>query len=229
MILLGSCGPKNSKKSLIKNIEQTDSVTLGVNKNLFTVSIITKMEFTEGLKINFNAPFTTKTKDSSSMERVISAIDQTYSENEIELAKNELCSSPRCLTSFQAYYPTLNIFHYNILDMHTGKASFVYENPNNNFSCSQRFRGDYGIMSLDSTWVGLERQDCDNYLKIEICKFTIKNFASIYKFDLSFLDINEDEKTPMYWARSKTIYIATKQYNLDTDSYIQSYHAITFK
>ena len=93
MILLGSCGPDNSKKNHIKNIEQTDSITQGVNKNLFTVSLITKIEFTEGLKINFNAPFTRKTKDSSSIERVIIAIDQTYSEKMLNLISGVLPNS----------------------------------------------------------------------------------------------------------------------------------------
>lgn len=157
------------------------------------------------------------------------SIGKTYNDSERELAKHELCNSPKCLTSFKAYYPTLDLYVFNILDYHYSKASFVFASTNEMASGYRRFSGDYGVMSKDGLWVGLERQDADNYLQIEICKSSKHGVWTLFAFDFTEIDINEQEQTAMFWADKNTIYIATQEYDQHNDKDLNQYYAIKFE
>jgi hypothetical protein len=59
----------------------------------------------------------------------------------------------------------------------------------------------------------LERQDTDNYLQIEICQITEKGSWSIVEFEFKTLDINHNEKEPIFWGNENTIYLAIIEYS----------------
>jgi len=194
------------------------------NRPFFNFLPITETEFRNALKNNYNAPFVTEIDDTTKLEKAFESIEKTYNDEEKQLAKSELCHSPKCLTSFKAYYPTLNLYLFNILDYDYAKATFVYASTNEMASGYQRFRGEFGVMSKDGLWVGLERQDTDNFLQIEICKSSKRGLWSLFTFDFTAIDINDEEKTPIFWASKNTIYIATRDYDKD----LLQYYAIRF-
>jgi len=199
------------------------------NRRFFIFNPITKVEFRNALKNNYNAPFVTKISDSTKLEKAFESIEKTYNKNEKELAESELCNSPRCLTSFEAYYPTLDLYLFYILDYHYEKASFVFASTNKMASGYQRFRGSYGVMSKDGLWVGLERNDCDNFLQMEICKSSKNGVRTLFRFDFTNIDINLDEKTAIFWADKNTIYIATTEYDKQNDNALSKYYTIKFE
>ncbi len=199
------------------------------NKRFFTFNPITEVEFRNALKNNYNASFVTEFDDPTKLRKAFESIDKTYNESEKELAESELCNSPRCLTSFKAYYPGLNLYLFHILDYHYEKASFVFASTNEIASGYHRFRGSYGVMSKDGLWVGLERNDCDNFLKMEICESSKLGVWSLFTFDFTDIDINEQEKTLLFWADKNTIDIATREYNQQNDKYLLKYYAIKFE
>lgn len=205
---------------------EVDSVKSG---RFFVFTPIAEVEFRSALKSNYNAPFVTTMTDTVQLEKALMSIDKTYNVSEIELAKRELCKSPRCLTFFKAYYPALELYLFNILDYQNTKASFVFAGTNEMASGYQRFSGDYGVMSQDGLWVGLERQDADNYLQMEICATSKHGVWSLFKFEYMAIDINEKEKIPMFWADKNTIYIATREYDHNNGEYRSFYYAIKFE
>ena len=135
------------------------------------------------------------------------SIAKTLNDRELEMAKENLCFSPKCLSYFEAYYPELDLYSFNILDLHYVKVCFVSAKTNEVISNNNKFRGEFGVMSKDGLWVGLERQDCDNFLQIDICEPSCR----IFSFDFVSLDINDEEKTPIFWVDKNTIYIAVKE------------------
>ena len=199
------------------------------NNRLFTFKPISEYEFRNALKDNYNALFVTEVADSSKLKKAFESVDKTYNENEKELAESELCSSPRCLTSFKAYYPELDLYLFYILDYHYEKASFVFASTNEMASGFNRFRGSYGVMSKDGLWVGLERNDCDNFIQLEICKSSQRGVWSLFTFDFTDIDINEQEKTSMFWADKNTIYIASREYDQQNDKVSLNFYAIKFE
>ncbi len=205
------------------------SVKAQGNRVFFTFNPISEAEFRKALKDNCNAQFVTEIGDLKKLEKAFLSIEKTYNESEIELAESELCNTPRCLTSFKAYYPTLDLYLFYIDDYHYEKACFVFASTNVLASGYQRFRGSYGVMSKDGLWVGLERQDCDNFLQIEISKSSKAGVWSLFKFDSVGIDINDDEETPIFWADINTIYIATHDYDKQNDKYLSKYYAIKFQ
>lgn len=205
---------------------QADSITTQARR-FFTFTPITAYEFQNAFKNNYNAPFVTDIGDTSKLEKAFASIEKTYNVSEKELSGRELCKSPRCLTSFKAYYPSFDLYLFEILDYHYAKASFVYASTNEMASGHQRFRGDHGVMSKDGLWVGLERGDSDNYLQIEICKSSKNGVWSIFTFDFNYIDINEEIKNAIFWADKNTIYIATKEYN-NNDKALSLYYAFKF-
>lgn len=210
--LLTSCNDNNSTKQA---------------RRFFIFTPITADEFKNAFDNNYNATFVTDIDDTAKLEKAFSSIEKTYNDSEEELAKSELCKSPRCLTSFEAYYPTLDLYLFKILDNHYSKASFVKASTNEMASGHQRFRGDYGVMSKGGHWIGLERGNCDNYIQIEICKTSKNGVWSIISFDITTIDIDEEIKNPMFWADKNTIYIATSEYGKN-DKKISLYYAIKF-
>lgn len=211
----------------------TNAQTLKPNslksRHFFTFKPITEVEFRNALKHSYNAPLVTKIADSTQLEKAMVSIDKTYNDSERELAKHELCNSPKCLTSFKAHYPTLDLYLFNIQDYHYSKASFVFASTKEMASGNRRFRGDYGAMSKDGLWVGLERQDADNYLQIEICKSSKRGVWTLFAFDFTDIDINEKEQIAMFWADKNTIYIATREYDQQNDKDLFQYYAIKFE
>jgi len=76
----------------------------------------------------------------------------------------------------------LSIYYlFYIDDYHYEKACFVFASTNVLASGYQRFRGSYGVMSKDGLWVGLERQDCDSFLQIEISKSSKAGVWSLFQ------------------------------------------------
>lgn len=199
------------------------------NQRFFTFKPITEVEFRKALKNNYNATFQTKIADSTKLEKAFESIEKTYDDDEKELAADELCKTPRCLTSFKAYYQTLNLYLFFILDYQYEKACFVFANTNEMASGYYRFRGSFGVMSKDGLWVGLERQDCDNTLQMEICKTSKLGVWSLFRFDFYSMDINEAEKTAMFWADKNTIYIASHEYEQLNEKDLFKFYAIKFK
>lgn len=196
------------------------------NSSFFTFMPISEVKFRTAFKNNYNASFITEIDDSTKLEKAFDAIAKTYNEEEKKLAEDELCNSPRCLTSFQAYYPTLDLYLFFIQDYHYEKASFVVASTNEILSRYRRFRGSYGVMSKDGLWVGLERQDCDNSLQLEICKCSKKGVWSLITFNFASVDINDVENPVMFWAERNTIYIAVSERK---DQMPPKYYAITFE
>ncbi len=105
----------------------------------------------------------------------------------------------------------------------------MFASTNEMASGNRRFRGEYGVMSKDGLWVGLERQDADNYIQIEICKSSKHGVWSLFRFDFISVDIDEKEKIPMFWANENTIYITVKEHNEPNNMDLPQYYAITFK
>lgn len=223
-LLLTSCSNSTNGQTL-----KSDSLKLQENRRFFNFTPITEVEFRTALKNNYNAPFVTKIADTTKLEKSFRSIEKTYNDDEKELAKSELCNSPRCLTSFEAYYPTLDLYLFDILDYHYAKTIFVFASTNEMASGYRRFRGEYGVMSNDGLWIGLERGDCDNYLQIEICKTSKRGVWSLFIFDFTDIDINEEEKTTMFWADKNTIYIATRENNQQNDKKLSKYYSINFE
>jgi hypothetical protein len=224
ILLLTSCNNNNST-----NIPKIKAETKKTQQGrFFTFTPITEQEYKNAKKNDYNAPFVLQISDKTKLEKAFESIEKTYSDSEKELAKNELCKSPRCLTSFKAYYPTLDLYLFELLDYHYVKASFVVASTNKMVSENQRFRGDYGVMSKDGLWAGLEEGDCDNYLQIEICKTSKNRVRTILTFNFNAIDINEEVKAPMFWADKNTIYIASQEYDRRTEKKLFLYYAIKF-
>jgi hypothetical protein len=178
----------------------------------FNFNQISETEFRAAFEKNFNAIPVQKI-DSSKVESAQQLIDKTYTQQEIDLAVNELCESPRCLTSFYGYYPNLDILVFQIQDYHFENAVFLKDNENFPNRWINRFNGSYGVMSKNGFWVGLERQDSDNYLQVEICQITDRGAWTILEFDFKTIDINGDEKEPIFWVNTNTIYLASIEYD----------------
>jgi len=196
------------------------------NNSFFTFNPISESEFRTALKNNYNAPFVTEIADSTKLEKAFDAIAEIYNEEEKELAENELLSSPRDLTSFEAYYPMFDLYLFYIQDYHYQKACFVFASTSKLASSRhKRLRGSYGVMSKDGLWVGLERGDCDNFLQIEICKSSKYGVWSLFKFDFAGIDIREDIPA-LFWADKNTIYIATCEYR--NSKQLFKYYSIKF-
>lgn len=196
------------------------------NNKWFVLNSISETEFRNALKNNYNATYVTNIEDSAKLEKAYFSISKTYNNLEKKLAEEELCKTPRCLTSFKAYYPTLNLYLFYILDLHYEKACFVYANTNEMASKKERFRGSYGVMSKDGYWIGLERQDCDNSFQFEVCKILEKGALSLFKYDLKFMDINPNEGTPIFWSDKNTIDIAVREYDRQADHFKLKYYEI---
>jgi hypothetical protein len=223
-LLFTSCS-----NSTIAQTLKTDSIKPKENRRFFTFTPITEVEFRNALKNTYNAPFVTEIGDTTKLEKPFESIEKTYSDDEKELAKSELCNSPRCLTSFKAYYPTLDLYLFYVLDYHFSKASFVFASTNEMASGYRRFRGEFGTMSKDGLWVGMERGDCDNYLQIEICKTSKRGVWSLFTFDFTDIDINEEETTAIFWADENVLYIATQEYDQQNNKDLHKYYAIRFE
>jgi uncharacterized protein YifN (PemK superfamily) len=203
-------------------------LTAQINSALFVIKPISKEEYQNGYKNNYNAEIS-EINDTSLIEKAFEAISKTYNEDEIEFANREIITT-REITSFESYYPLLNIYLFYIQDYHYEKACFVSALTNQVLS-SHRYRGSFGVMSKDGRWIGLERGDCDNYLQLEICEITNEYATSIYKFDYKNLDIYFDYKSkipPMFWAKKNTVYISTRAHGKDDKSNIE-YYALHIK
>ena len=207
---------------------KVDNQVIQERSRFFSFTPITEVEYRNGFKNNYNATLETKIIDTAKLEKAFKSIEKTYSLSEKELAKRELCISPRCLTFYKGSYPSLDLNLFYIFDLHYPKACFVFGSTNEMASANRRFRGDFGVMSKNGIWVGLERQDCDNFLQIEICKSSKIGVWSIFKFDFANIDINQDEKFPMFWASKNTIYIATKDFDPKNGQRLLKYYAIKF-
>ena len=192
----------------------------------FNFNQISETKFKTAFEKNFNA-IPHKTIDSSRLEKAQQLIDKTYTQQEIELAANELCKSPRCLTNFHGYYPNLDILVFLIQDYHFENAVFLKDNEGFPKKWINRFNGSYGVMSKNGMWVGLERQDADNYLQIEICQITERGTWSIVEFDFKTVDINHNEKEPIFWVNENTFYLATIEYsNIEKEEQKKFYEII---
>lgn len=194
---------------------------------LFTFKQISEKKFKKEMNDNFNAKSVQLT-DSVRLENALQKIDKTYSQDEIDLAHRELCESPRCLTSFKGYFPDLDILVFYIQDLHFEHAVFIKENNNFPYTRIPRYYGSYGVMSKNGRWVGLKRRDCDNYLQIEICAIIGRETSTIVNFNFATIDINTDEKVPIFWVNENTIYLATIEYNNTSKSRQNSYYEIKF-
>ena len=189
------------------------SLTIGQERGKsFTFKQISEIIFREAFIDNFNA-IPIQLNDSIRLEKALQLIDKTYSQYEIDFAESELCESPRCLTTFQGYYKNLDILVFFIQDYHFENAVFIKENKEFIDTKLSRINGSYGVMSKKGLWIGLERNDCDNYLQIEICQILKRGTWPIIKFDFTNIDINPDEKEPIIWVNENTIYIATIEFS----------------
>lgn len=204
---------------------QTAKIGDRASRQFFSFTPITEAEFRSALKNNYNAPFVTKIGDTTKLESAFLSIEKTYSDEEKELADNQLCNSPRCITSFEAYYPALDLCLFYILDYHYVKAVFVSASTSEVISSYHRFRGSHGAMSKDELWVGLERGDCDNHLQMEVCKTSDSGAWSVFTFDFTYIDINEGEEMPIFWAGKNKIYIALVDYGKE----LLEYYSIDFE
>lgn len=222
--LLISCN-----NSIIAQTNTADSTNPVNNEPFFTFKPISEIEFREAYKHNYNAALITQIDDTSKLEKAYKAIENTYNESEKELARNELCETPRCLTTFKGYYPSLDLFLFNILDNHYSKASFVFAGSSEMASGHRRFRGDYGVMSADGLWVGLESRGTDNFLQLEICKSSKNGVWALFSFDFTYIDINEEEEHAIFWANKNTIYVASRKYDIQNDQLLTMYYSINFE
>ena len=193
-----------------------------------TRKAVSQAEFRSALNQNINAPFVTTITDSVQIERALMTIDNFYTEREKELAKLELCKSPRCLTTFKAYYPDLDLLLFYIADNHFVKAAFVKASTSEMAQEEERFNGDFGVLSKNGYWVGLKREDSDNYLKLELCRLVDGRFRSYVSAEYTDIDISEKETQPIFWADDNTIFIATREVgkSMPTDDAV--YYVIRF-
>jgi len=198
------------------------------NGKTFTFNQISETDFRKAFNNNVNA-IPVQINDSAKIEKALKKIDKIYNQQEIDLANNELCKSPRCLTEFKGYYPNLGTLVFFIQNYHYENAVFLKDDEDIlSIPLVGRFNGSYGIMSKTGLWVGLEREDCDNYLQIEICKITKNGAWSIIKFDFKSIDINEEEKHPIFWVNENTIYLATIEYTNAENRVQVKYYEIKF-
>lgn len=187
------------------------------NNRFFCFTPISESEFQTAFKSNHNAPFVTEIDDSLKQE-AFNAIAKTYNEWEKELAGYELVT-PRELTSFEAFYPDLDLCLFKILDLHYEKACFVFASTNKMASGDRRFYGSYGVMSKDGLWAGLARGDCDNYIQLEICKSWEDWVIPLFKFDFTGIDIDKPDcgqNIPeLFWADKNTLYVSASDYEMN--------------
>lgn len=193
----------------------------------FNFNEISENKFRTAIKTNFNA-IPIQRIDSSKVKRALRLIDKTYTKQEIELAENELCTSPRCLTSLFGYYPNLDILVFQIQDYHFKNVVFLKDNENFPNKFINRFNGSYGVMSKNGYWVGLERQGSDNYLQVEICQITEKGAWTFLEFNFKAIDINDKEKEPIFWVNANTIYIATIEFDKTKKQTLKKFYEIKF-
>ncbi len=194
----------------------------------FIFNKISETDYRKAIHENFNAVLL-PLNDSIRLEKALNKIDKTYSQSEIDLASSELCESPRCLLTFGGYCPNLDILVFYIQDYHSKNAIFIKENKETIGTKLERFKGSYGVMSKKGLWVGLERNDCDNYLQIEICKITKRGTWSIINFNFQTMDINLDEKEPIFWVNKNTIYIATVEFSNENNIEQENFYKIKFE
>jgi AraC-like DNA-binding protein len=194
----------------------------------FNFNQISETEFKTAFESNFNAN-PVQTIDSTRLEKAQQIIDKSYTQQEIDLAAKELCKSPRCLTNFYGYYTNLDILVFLIQEYHFENAVFLKDNEGFPKKWINRFNGSYGVMSKSGIWVGLERQDADNYLQIEICQITERGAWTILEFDFKTIDINSDEKEPVFWVNENTIYIATIEFNKTKNEGQKKFYEIEFE
>jgi len=193
----------------------------------FTFNQISETVFRKAFNDNFNA-ISVQINDTVRLENALQEIRKTYNQHEIDLASRELCESPRCLTTFKGYYPNLDIIVFFIQDYHFENAVFIKENKDFSDTRLERFNGSYGVMSKKGLWVGLERNDCDNYLQIEICEITNRGTWSIINFDFKTIDINSDEKEPIFWVNENIIYFATIEFSNTANIGQKKFYEIKF-
>ena len=206
----------------------SSSLVKGQERGMFlTFNQISETDFRKAFNDNFNAT-PVQIYDSIRLENALQKIDKTYNQYEIDLASNELCKSPRCLTKFKGYYPNLDIIVFLIQDYHFENAVFIKENKEFLDPWLERINGSYGIMSKKGLWVGLERNDSDNYLQIEICEITNRGTWSIINFDFKKIDINPEEKEPIFWVNENTIYIATIEFSKTENNGQKNFYQIKF-
>ena len=192
----------------------------------FNFNQISETQFKTAFEKNFNA-IPVQSIDSIRLEKALQLIAKTYTQQEIDLGKNELCESPRCLTSFYGYYPNLDILVFHIQDNHFENAVFLKDNKNFQTKRINRFNGSLGVMSKSGLWVGLERRGSDNYLQIEICQITERGTLSIIEFNFKTVDINHNEKEPIFWVNENTFYLATIEYsNIEKEEQKKFYEII---
>jgi len=196
-------------------------------KRSFSFKPINEEVFRKGLSDNFNAQ-SVKTIDTLELKKMMELIDKSYDQHEIDLAERELCESPKCLTSFYGYYPDLNIVVFFIQDDHFENAVFIKDTESFIDTRLNRFNGSFGVMSKSGLWVGLESQGSDNYLQIEICQITDRGTWTITGFDLKTININPDEKEPIFWVNDNTIYLATIEYNDSENEGQKTFYEIKF-
>lgn len=193
-----------------------------------TRKAVSQAEFRSALEQNINASFVTAITDSVQIEKALMTIDKFYTEDEKELAKQELCKSPRCLTTFKACYPDLDLLLFNIVDNHFVKAAFVKASTGEMAQKYERFNGDFGVLSKNGYWVGLKREDSDNHLKLELCQLVDDRFWSYVSAEYTDIDISEKETQPIFWADDNAIFIATREVgkSMPTDDAV--YYVIRF-
>jgi hypothetical protein len=206
IFILYGCTTGPDKKAhipdTIKNVSGNWNITL---------NSISPEEFKAAELLHDNEPYVTTVDDSVKLEMALSKIDKTYTDSEKELAREELCNSPRCLTIFKAYYPGQNLYLFNIKENHTAKATFVRSGTNEIVSGNERAYGDFGVLSKTGYWVGLKREDSDNYLKLEVSRFIDARLSLQFSVDFTSIDINENEKMPVFWSGSNTIYVSAEE------------------
>ncbi len=193
----------------------------------FTFNEISETHYRKAINDNFNA-IPIMINDSIRLEKALKKIDKTYNKYEIDFASSELCKSPRCLLTFKGYYPNLDILVFFIQDYHFENAIFIKENKDFLDKRLRRFNGSFGVMSKNGFWVGLERDNCDNYLQIEICKITEVGTWSIINFNFKTIDINSEENKPIFWVNENTIYIAVIELTNTDNSHQKKFYEIKF-
>lgn len=193
----------------------------------FYFNQISKADFKSALENNFNAT-SSQLFDSTKIEMALQLIDKTYTQEEIELADNELCLSPRCLISFYGYYPKLDILVFKIQDYHYENAVFLKNNDHFPKTWINRFKGSFGVLSKTGIWVGLERQDADNYLKMEVAQITDRGVFTILEFGFRDIDINDIAEKPIFWADENTLYLATIEFEENKKEGLEKFYEIRF-
>jgi len=192
----------------------------------FNFNPITKSEFERAYQNQTNAEFVESIKDSTKLKMAFNQIDSTYNSDEVFLAEQELIE-PNQLTTFKLYYPKQDIMLFYIQDYHYEKACFIISNP---IYAYARFFGSYGVMSKDGYWIGFKRDNCDNYLQLQICKITNEAIYPLHKFDFVSVDLNtnnsEGEIPNVFWANGNKVYLRTIKYAEMNE--IELYYEIDF-